>query len=57
MSSLLEQMETRVFNCSDPQKLDTKVPVLILTRVLAGEPTSLPRGVVNFADTCGFFYA
>jgi len=29
--------------CSDPQKLDTKVPSLILTRVLAGAPTSLPR--------------
>jgi hypothetical protein len=29
--------------CSDPKKLDTKVPVLILTTVLAVEPTNLPR--------------
>ncbi len=28
---------------SEPQKLDTKVPVLILTRVLADELTSPPR--------------
>lgn len=34
---------TSATNCSDPQKLDTKVPALILTRVLAGAPTSLPR--------------
>jgi hypothetical protein len=29
--------------CSDPQKLVTKVPALILTPVLAGEPTNVPR--------------
>jgi hypothetical protein len=29
--------------CSDPKKLDTKVPVLILARVLAVEPANLPR--------------
>ena len=29
--------------CSDPQKLDTKVPTLILTGVLAGAPTNFPR--------------
>jgi len=27
--------------CSAPQKLDTKVPVLILTVVVVGEPTNV----------------
>jgi hypothetical protein len=30
-------------NCSDPKKLDTKVPVLILALVLAAASTSLPQ--------------
>jgi len=30
-------------HCSDPKRLDTKVPMLILTSVLAAGPTNLPQ--------------
>jgi len=30
-------------DCSDPKRLDTKVPMLILTSVLAAGPTNLPQ--------------
>jgi hypothetical protein len=42
-NNLLDAVARTVKGCSDPQKLDTKVGLLILASVLAGEPTNFAQ--------------